>query len=488
MLRPSARLEAARLEAVHELGMVFQRHCAVLGASKWYQHFENWLWASRAGYAESMPIVPVLPPSIAHAVGGESSSGAASAMETSETVETTEKAGSADASSPAQQELARRLEHSGLSRQATNAACSALMAKSAELHARLKALEAAEVSEEAAAHERGEIGSEMGSEMGSVLGSVLGSGKKRKRMAEIGEGKEQRTEPLAAAHDVVARLDESRGARTIRLSCGETSVLVHEAKLHKLWALYRLWAQGAAAIGNADADAEGRTPTAYPCADDFVTDFLEAAFCALARLLALQGGHEAAGGMQLACPPTLFDALRADLGVTSEIFASPLNCRFALPAACGYCSASPDVDAVFGSRGSFFHCSPLSGAFVANPPFDPLVVAAMARRMEHLLNAADERGDALTFAVVVPNWQMPRGPHLPAWQLLHDSPHTRCALVLPKGSHSYCEQMDGKPTPSRHATSVMVLQSRRAARESPATEAVQGRLRAAFANPNRAHP
>ena len=67
---PSARLEAARLEAVHEL-MVFHSPAPVLGASKWYQHFENWLWASRAGYAESMPIVPVLPPSIAHAVGGE---------------------------------------------------------------------------------------------------------------------------------------------------------------------------------------------------------------------------------------------------------------------------------------------------------------------------------------------------------------------------------------------------------------------------------
>ena len=263
-------------------------------------------------------------------------------------------------------------------------------------------------------------------------------------------------------------------------------MLVHEAKLHKLWAFIGCGAQGAAAIGNVDADAEGRTPTAYPCADDFVTDFLEAAFCARWRGCWRYRGHEAAGGMQLACPPTLFDALRADLGVTSEIFAAaqlPLRAarrlRLLLPA--------PDVDAVFGSRGSFFHCSPLSGAFVANPP---LILSSWPRwpGAWSICSTPPTRArDALTLPLWSPTGRClevrisPRGSY-------YTTRHTRGALVLPKGSHSYCEQMDGKPTPSRHATSVMVLQSRRAARESPATEAVQGRLRAAFANPNRAHP
>ena len=46
-----------------------------------------------------------------------------------------------------------------------------------------------------------------------------------------------------------------------------------------------------------------------------------AAFCALARVHTLGGGHELAGGMQGACPPAVFDTLRADFGVMLEAFA-----------------------------------------------------------------------------------------------------------------------------------------------------------------------
>uniref|UniRef100_A0A7S3TRY3 PCIF1 WW domain-containing protein n=2 Tax=Emiliania huxleyi TaxID=2903 RepID=A0A7S3TRY3_EMIHU len=110
--------------------------------------------------------------------------------------------------------------------------------------------------------------------------------------------------------------------------------------------------------------------------------FPEVAFCVVARQLSLQGGHEGAGGMQAACPPSVFETLRQDLGVTRELFASPLNCAFPR-----FCSASADVDADFGSAGSFFLYTPRPGAYLANPPFDPAVVAAMAVRMEAPLDA-----------------------------------------------------------------------------------------------------
>ena len=42
-----------------------------------------------------------------------------------------------------------------------------------------------------------------------------------------------------------------------------------------------------------------------------------AAFCAVARVLALQGGEPKAGGNQAACPAALFDALRSDFGVAA---------------------------------------------------------------------------------------------------------------------------------------------------------------------------
>ena len=133
--------------------------------------------------------------------------------------------------------------------------------------------------------------------------------------------------------------------------------------------------------------------------------------------------------------------LREDLGVSSELFASPLNCRFPR-----FCSAAADADEPFGSVGSFFDCdlrsgarraapprprpappqprprpapalrrprtalqpfatphspwqpsAPLNpnpdpdpGAYLANPPFDPTVVERMIIRMEELLGAADQ--------------------------------------------------------------------------------------------------
>ena len=59
--------------------------------------------------------------------------------------------------------------------------------------------------------------------------------------------------------------------------------------------------------------------------------------------------------------------LREDLGVSSELFASPLNCRFPR-----FCSAAVDADEPFGSVGSFFDCDLRSGARrAASPPPPP---------------------------------------------------------------------------------------------------------------------
>lgn len=441
LARPSASLEAERLRAVRELGETFRDQCAVLGEAKWYQHYENWLWASRGAHStEDEMVVPVIPrlPLLRASFGhGNGACGGASSSATS---------------LPAQDELARRLEHRGLSAAAARAACDALLAKAAELCARIDALSTSELGceEQSSRH--------MAEQRGAT-------------------GKRKRAETQLA----VVATREPADPRSLRLSCGDVIVSVREASLHKLWALYAS-ARTSSSVNATDGgrvahlealSADGNEPAALHRADR--ARFLEAAFCVLARLLALQGGHSAAGGMQLACPSAVFDTLRDDLGVSSELFASPLNCRHPR-----FCSASADVDSLFGSRGSFFCCAPTSGAFLANPPFDPLVVAAMARRMQRLLAAADAANARLTFVITMPHWQMPRGPHLPAWRSLRDSAFTTSALVLAKGRHFYVDQQ-GAPSPSRHETSVMLLQSREAAKEAPFTEAMQARLRSAFA-------
>ncbi len=60
------------------------------------------------------------------------------------------------------------------------------------------------------------------------------------------------------------------------------------------------------------------------------------------------GVHEGSG-LQGALPVPVFEALNKQFGVTFECFASPLNCYFKQ-----FCSACPDIDGFFGSRGCVF--------------------------------------------------------------------------------------------------------------------------------------
>jgi len=107
---------------------------------------------------------------------------------------------------------------------------------------------------------------------------------------------------------------------------------------------------------------------------------------------------------------------------------------------------------------------------------------------------------------------MPLGPHLAVWRRVHGSPHATVQMVLSKvhtthppnqptihnsarqspshtrdppplpvqARHAYLEVGLTKPSPSRHDTSVAVLQSAAAARSSPVSEPMLARLREAF--------
>jgi hypothetical protein len=97
--------------------------------------------------------------------------------------------------------------------------------------------------------------------------------------------------------------------------------------------------------------------------------WLRAAFCCLARYHALQGGDAKGGRMQAALPAPVFELLRHELGVSLELFASPLNCRYDR-----FCSAFADCDHAFGSLGSVFDFRPAEGVYEANPPFEPSLV------------------------------------------------------------------------------------------------------------------
>ena len=293
----------------------------------------------------------------------------------------------------------------------------------------------------------------------------------------------------------------SRHSPLVRLVCDGVAVECSEAHLEKLRALHA----AASAAGGARKRKRAKHGGA-PAAASGGASFEARAFCVLARIHALQGGEARAGGMQAACGAAAFDALRADFGVTMELFASPLNARYGT-----FCSAGADVDGAFGSVGSFFTLSFVRGAYLAHPPFIPALVEAMAARIDSQLRAADAGGEALTFVVVVPHWKptgrtgssppgsRPRSneelhpywsPHWPerrAWQALRDVSGFHKVVELPQEAHGFFEgsqqTSDTLWRASKHPTSVFFLMSERAAAACPVTVPREKRLREAFGRP-----
>ena len=160
----------------------------------------------------------------------------------------------------------------------------------------------------------------------------------------------------------------------------------------------------------------------------------------LARYESLGGA-----GYQAALGEKAFDVLKTRLGVGCEAFASPLNCRYGR-----FCSAFPDVDAPFGSLGSFFDFEPTRGSFEMNPPFVPETLSAAAKHAEALLDAAEGSGDRLSFVVVVPAWK-----DVPMWEALDGSKHKRGeVMIVPAAEHGFCDGAQHcRPPAERHRVS-----------------------------------
>jgi len=148
-----------------------------------------------------------------------------------------------------------------------------------------------------------------------------------------------------------------------------------------------------------------------------------------AHLLATCTPNRESASMHAASPPRVFAFLREQLGVHHECFASPLNCYFR-----SFCSAYPDVDAAFGSRGSFFDFRPTGGSFEVGPPYVVEVMEQTARHCLALLETAETRGGALSLVVIVPDW---RTPLQTAQELMEKSRFRRRQIHIPGGAHAF---------------------------------------------------
>ncbi|XXQ32862.1 PCIF1 WW domain-containing protein [Plasmodiophora brassicae] len=199
------------------------------------------------------------------------------------------------------------------------------------------------------------------------------------------------------------------------------------------------------------------------------SEFNTRLFALLMRYVALSDT-----GMQAACNEDVFRVLLADFDVRMECFASPMNCHFTRQ----YCSAFPDVDTVFGSRGSFFAFRPVSGSFHANPPFIDDIIERMARHMDELLAGTSQ---PLSFIVVVPH-----RAKTSAWKVLSSSVHNRYHLLLKQKAHGFCEGAQHRRSSrfkvSSCDSSIIFLQNDPGAHKYKVTDERIERLRLAFAS------
>ena len=189
-------------------------------------------------------------------------------------------------------------------------------------------------------------------------------------------------------------------------------------------------------------------------------------------------------GFQAALGGGAFAVLRRAFGCTAECFASPLNAR-----ASPFCSAFPDVDAAFGSVGSFLRFEPDEGSFEANPPFAPNLIEGMCRHMGRLLTRAEAAGKALLFVVIVgASAALRRHSAWASLQRVAAGEFGRAQWLVPLHLHGYTEGhahiMRGDVREARRMsscdTAVMVWASSLAAARWPATAEAEAAMRAAM--------
>ena len=264
-------------------------------------------------------------------------------------------------------------------------------------------------------------------------------------------------DPDESAADAAAKVtvDDAGPLLALKVNDAKPYMTISKAHMGKLRAVYCRHS-----LGGAPLPPEGTEEHAA---------FVASAFAMLARYESLGGA-----GYQAALGERAFDVLKTRLGVGCEAFASPLNCRYGR-----FCSAFPDVDAPFGSLGSFFDFKPTRGSFEMNPPFVPETLLAAAKHAEGLLDDAEAAGGRLSFVVVVPAWK-----DVPMWEALDGSKHKRGeVMIVPAAEHGFCDGAQHcRPPAERHRvssydTGVFFLQTTAGARRWPVTEEIRSELR-----------
>jgi len=257
----------------------------------------------------------------------------------------------------------------------------------------------------------------------------------------------------SASASASALVEKTSEGDVVLLGLGTTTVRLNREHFDKLRALYEV------SSGVIESPRDEAT-------------FLLATYAVVARYDAAQGGQfRFAGGHHTALHGDVFDVLRDAFGVSCELFASPLNCRWPR-----YCSRYFDVDGPFGSLGDYSRFRPSRGSYEVNPPFDENVVVDTAN---HLISCLESASDALTFVVITPYWI-----NRPCWEIMARSPFCSHVEVIDVREHGYYEgAQHRKASKYRRATSdtsVIFLQTSRARETNAVTAEKIELMREAF--------
>ena len=185
--------------------------------------------------------------------------------------------------------------------------------------------------------------------------------------------------------------------------------------------------------------------------------FLPRVWCLLRRYKSALGPAAGEGhASQVALPIPVMESLASCFEVSFEAFASPLNCCFR-----SYCSAFPDTDGYFGSRGSFLSFHPIAGSILVHPPSQEELADATVEHMERCLVRS---GEPLSFVVFLADWGEAAASSR-AVKRLEASRFKRKQLTLEAGEHEFrngfqhvCDQRD-LMVKSPHRTLVFFVQN-----------------------------
>ncbi len=140
-------------------------------------------------------------------------------------------------------------------------------------------------------------------------------------------------------------------------------------------------------------------------------------------LLALRYNSLAMAGQHFSFDDRLFTYLIAELGVTLECYASPLNSRLARlsPETSQFCSLFPDTDTVFGSIGPFESRTYDGISALVNPPYVGSILLVAAK---HTISTLTSTNKPVMCFLVYPSWVSSQG-----YQLLANSQFLRHKLL-----------------------------------------------------------